>query len=264
MNLSYFAIRNKLDLKANRWIGIFVDALTKINGMRWISLCIMLLMYSCGEPPASTAKSANQSPKQDSLSNSEKTAVPRIVFLGNSLTAGYGLSLEAAYPNLIQQKIDSMKWPYEVVNAGISGETTAGGRARIGWVLEQTENVHMVVVALGGNDGLRAIDPEATYQNLQAILDTIKAYDPSIIRVVAGMEAPPNLGENYTAAFRAVYPRLAKNNDITLMPFILKDVAGIPALNQADGIHPTAEGQRIIANNLWAIIAPLLQRKYDL
>lgn len=214
------------------------------------------LLWACsgGEIEPTSSKPATQ-PAQ---LTTQQEAAPKLIFLGNSLTAGYGLELEQAFPNLIQQRIDSLGWPYEVVNAGISGETTAGGRDRIGWLLDNTEQPYLVVVALGGNDGLRAIDPEATYDNLQAILDTIQAHDASIHRVVAGMEAPPNLGETYTTAFRNVFPKLASENDITLMPFILQDVAGESALNQADGIHPTAEGQKIIAKNLWGYIAPLL------
>lgn len=228
---------------------------TKINGWGWLWI-IMVWACSGGE--------ADKAPTQPKASNQQETeaaaeAAPKLIFLGNSLTAGYGLELEQAFPNLIQQRIDSLGWPYEVVNAGISGETTAGGRDRIGWLLDNTEKPYLVVVALGGNDGLRAIDPDATYDNLQAILDTIQAHDPAIHRLVAGMEAPPNLGEAYTSSFRAVYPRLADNNDITLMPFILQDVAGEPELNQADGIHPTAEGQQIIAENLWGYLEPLLE-----
>ena len=214
------------------------------------------LLWACsgGDTEPTPTKPATQ-PEQETT---QQEAAPKLIFLGNSLTAGYGLELEQAFPNLIQQRIDSLGWPYEVVNAGISGETTAGGRDRIGWLLDNTAHPYLVVVALGGNDGLRAIDPEATYDNLQAILDTIQAHDASIHRVVAGMEAPPNLGETYTTAFREVFPRLAEKNDITLMPFILQDVAGESALNQADGIHPTAEGQQIIAKNLWDYLEPLL------
>lgn len=218
-----------------------------------------ILMWACsGAETEKTPTEPVTQPEQETL---QQESTPKLIFLGNSLTAGYGLELEQAFPNLIQQRIDSLGWPYEVVNAGISGETTAGGRDRIGWLLDNTENPYLVVVALGGNDGLRAIDPDATYNNLQAILDTIHAHDPAIHRIVAGMEAPPNLGDDYTTAFRAVYPRLADSNDITLMPFILQDVAGEQELNQADGIHPTAEGQQIIANNLWAYLEPLLERQ---
>lgn len=241
-------------MNSNRGIAIFVDMVTKING--WIFLMAVLLWACSGgdadNRPMSKGTTTDQATVQSTV------AAPSIIFLGNSLTAGYGLELEQAYPNLIQQRIDSMGWPYAVVNAGISGETTAGGRDRIGWLLDNTEQPYLVVVALGGNDGLRAIDPKATHNNLQAILDTIQAHDPRIHRVVAGMEAPPNLGEAYTSAFRSVFPKLASENGITLMPFILLDVAGNPALNQADGIHPTAEGQQVIANNLWGYLEPLL------
>lgn len=182
-----------------------------------------------------------------------------ILFLGNSITAGYGLSVEEAYPALIQQRLDSLGWAYRCVNAGISGETTAGGRDRIGWLLEQTPDIAVVVVALGGNDGLRAIDPANTYVNLQAIIQTIRRHDSNIRILLAGMEAPPNLGDTYTSAFRAVYPRLQQEMDVALLPFLLAGVAGEPALNQADGIHPTPEGQQKVAALVWAELAGLLE-----
>lgn len=242
-------------MNSNRGLAIFVDMVTKINGWSW--LWVTMVWACSGGEADTTPTQPNTSTRQETEVSAEAT--PKLIFLGNSLTAGYGLELEQAFPHLIQQRIDSLGWPYEVVNAGISGETTAGGRDRIGWLLDNTDHPYLVVVALGGNDGLRAIDPDATYNNLQAILDTIQAHDPTIHRVVAGMEAPPNLGEDYTAAFRAVFPRLVDNNDITLMPFILQEVAGEPELNQADGIHPTAAGQQIIAENLWGYLEPLLK-----
>lgn len=219
-------------------------------------LLLGAMSFTACNNDSSDPKSTETDPVTEKKSTGEKG--PAIVFLGNSLTAGYGLSVDQAFPALIQQKIDSLGWNYRCVNAGISGETTAGGRDRIGWLLEHTDNIYLVVVALGGNDGLRAIDPDATRENLQGIIDTIRQFDPAIRIVLAGMEAPPNLGEDYTSAFRAVYPALAERNDIILMPFILQDVAGEPELNQADGIHPTAKGQRIIARNLWQVMRPLL------
>ena len=230
----------------------------RISNILTIGMLLLGAMsFTACNSDSSDPKSTKTDPVTEQKSTGEKG--PAIVFLGNSLTAGYGLSVDQAFPALIQQKIDSLGWNYRCVNAGISGETTAGGRDRIGWLLEHTDNIYMVVVALGGNDGLRAIDPDATTENLQGIIDTIRQFDPAIRIVLAGMEAPPNLGEDYTSAFRSIYPALAKGNDIALMPFILKDVAGEPELNQADGIHPTAKGQRIIAENLWAVIKPLFE-----
>lgn len=180
-----------------------------------------------------------------------------ILFFGDSITAGYGLSEEQAYPALIEQKIDSLGLSYDVVNAGLSGETTAGGARRVDWILQQ--DIALFVLGLGGNDGLRGIDPSNTKQNLQTIIDKVHEQKPSVTIILAGMEAPPNLGEAYTTKFRQVFADLAEENQVTFMPFLLEDVAGIRELNQPDGIHPTAEGQKIIAENLWEILRPQLE-----
>ncbi|HEU4698747.1 MAG TPA: arylesterase [Gemmatimonadales bacterium] len=189
------------------------------------------------------------------------TADPRgtVVFLGTSLTAGYGLSDPAlAYPALIQAKIDSAGLPFRVVNAGVSGETSAGARRRIDWVLRQP--VAVLVVETGANDGLRGLPVEELRDNLRAILDRARRQTPPPRLVVVGMEAPPNLGARYTAAFRAVYPEVARAYDAALVPFLLAGVGGIDSLNQGDGLHPTARGQRVIAATVWRTLAPVLQR----
>lgn len=179
-----------------------------------------------------------------------------ILFFGDSITAGYGLETEQAFPALIQQKIDSLDLNYSVVNAGLSGETTAGGLRRVDWILQQ--QVDVFVLELGGNDGLRGIDPENTKQNLQGIIDKVQEKYPQAEIVLTGMQAPPNLGDLYTDEFERIFYELAEKNDVTFMPFILKDVGGNPDLNQPDGIHPTAKGHQIIADNLWDVIEPLL------
>lgn len=179
-----------------------------------------------------------------------------ILMFGDSITAGYGLDEEQAYPALIQDKIDSLGLNHTVVNAGLSGETTAGGARRVDWILQQ--DVDIFLIGLGGNDGLRGIDPSNTKKNLITIIEKVREKDSSIDIVLAGMEAPPNLGEQYTSEFRAVFGDIADEKDITFMPFLLEDVAGIEELNQPDGIHPTAEGQQIIADNIWPYIDPLL------
>lgn len=179
-----------------------------------------------------------------------------ILFFGDSITAGYGLEPEQAFPTLIQQKIDSLDLNYDVVNAGLSGETSAGGLRRVDWILRQ--KVDIFVLELGGNDGLRGIDPQNTKQNLQGIIDKVyKTYPDSEI-VLTGMEAPPNMGGLYTTEFRSVYQELAAENDVIFMPFILEEVAGDPELNLPDGIHPTAKGHQIVADNLWEILEPVL------
>tara|TARA_R110001599_G_C12069395_1_gene643925 strand:- start:280 stop:909 length:630 start_codon:yes stop_codon:yes gene_type:complete len=176
-----------------------------------------------------------------------------ILFFGNSLTAGMGLDPNEAFPALIQEKVDSLQLAYKVVNAGLSGETTASGKNRLGWVLNS--DIDVFVLELGANDGLRGISLEETRRNLQEIIDVVKQKNPNTTIILAGMQIPPNMGQDYTSEFRDIFPDLAKKNKIGLIPFLLEDVAGNPELNQPDGIHPTAEGQKIIANNIWPIIA---------
>jgi acyl-CoA thioesterase-1 len=183
---------------------------------------------------------------------------PAIIFLGNSLTAGYGLTAEEAYPALIQAKLDSAGYRFRVVNAGVSGETSAGGLRRVDWVLNQP--VAVLVLALGANDALRGQDLDRTRENLQAILDKTRARHPDAALVIAGMQAPPNLGSAYTDAFRRLFVELAEANGAALIPFLLEGVAAVPSLNQADGIHPTAEGQRILAENVWRVLEPIVRR----
>jgi acyl-CoA thioesterase I len=182
-------------------------------------------------------------------------ARPRVVFLGDSLTAGLGLPPDAAYPALIQQKIDADGLQFQVVNAGVSGDTSAGGLSRLDWALEG--DVRVLLVALGGNDGLRGLPPAELKKNLAAIIE--RALAKHIQVVIAGMEAPPNFGRDYIVQFHQVYPELAKQYDVPLIPFLLKDVAGIERLNQRDGIHPTAEGARTVADTVWTALRPMLQ-----
>jgi acyl-CoA thioesterase-1 len=180
-----------------------------------------------------------------------------VLFLGTSLTAGNGLDESDAYPAVIQRKIDSLGLPYRAVNAGVSGETSAGGLRRVDWLLRQP--VAVLVLELGANDGLRGQDVTAMRANLQAIIDRTRAGHPDVRIVIAGMESPPNMGRAYTGAFRAVFPELARANGAVLIPFLLDGVAAVPELNQADGIHPTAEGQRKVAETVWRYLEPLLQ-----
>ncbi len=179
-----------------------------------------------------------------------------IVFFGDSLTAGYGLDPDEAYPALIQRKLETAGLPWRAVNAGVSGETTSGGLRRLDWILRQP--VDLFVLALGGNDGLRGIAPEVTRRNLQAMVERVRARYPQAVVVIAGMQMPPSMGAQYTDAFRDVFPAVAEANRAPLIPFLLEGVGGIPELNQADQIHPTAEGQRRIAENVWQVIRPLL------
>jgi acyl-CoA thioesterase-1 len=183
---------------------------------------------------------------------------PRIIFFGNSLSAGYGLDdpENQSFPGLVRKKLQANSLEYAVINAGLSGETTAGGKNRIDWILKQP--VSIFVLELGGNDGLRGIDTEESRRNLQAIINTVKEKYPEATIILAGMEAPPNMGDDYTSAFRAIYPELAEKNEIALIPFLLENVGGETALNQSDGIHPNVEGAKIVAENVWAVLKPIV------
>ncbi|QCX00740.1 arylesterase [Aggregatimonas sangjinii] len=182
-----------------------------------------------------------------------------ILFFGNSLTAGMGLDPEEAFPALVQNKLDSLDLDYTVINAGLSGETTAGGLNRLDWVLKQ--KVAIFVLELGANDGLRGTPLQETRSNLQSIIDAVLEKNPDTRIVLAGMQMPPNLGGDYTAEFRQLFPELAEKNNATLIPFLLEGVAGIPELNQPDGIHPTTEGQKIVANTVWQVLRPLVLKE---
>lgn len=182
-------------------------------------------------------------------------AEPRtIVFLGDSITAGYGLENPAAqaYPALLAEKLGA---DWRVINAGISGDTTAGGLRRIDWILRQP--VDVLVIALGGNDGLRGVDPDVTRRNLQGIIDRARQKYPELRLVLAGMQMPANMSESFTQRFRTIFPELAAQNHTALVPFLLEGVGGVPELNQADLIHPTAEGQKVVAATVWKTLQPL-------
>jgi acyl-CoA thioesterase-1 len=216
--------------------------------------CWAVLLMSCGQNNESgqTGKTEAPGAKPDTATTKKKT----IVFFGNSITAGYGLELSQAFPARIQEKLDSMNAPYKVVNAGVSGETSSGGRSRIDWILKQ--QLDIFVLELGGNDGLRGIPITETKKNLQAIIDRVKQKYPAAKIIITGMQIPPNMGKRYTTEFRNMYPALAANNNISIVPFILDGVGGNASLNQSDGIHPTAEGHRILADNVWSVLKGLL------
>jgi acyl-CoA thioesterase-1 len=179
-----------------------------------------------------------------------------ILFFGDSLTAGYGLSPEEAFPAQVESRLLKKGLKVKVVNAGLSGETTAGGLSRIDWILRQP--VDLFVLELGGNDGLRGLPLDQTRKNLQSIIDKVKAKYPSCKIVLAGMMVPPNMGKEYSASFQSLFKNLAGKNKIVLIPFLLEGVGGIEKLNQSDGIHPNAEGHKIVADNIVRVISPLL------
>jgi len=182
---------------------------------------------------------------------------PRIVALGDSLTAGLGLPRDEAYPALLQKRLMEEGLDYEVVNAGVSGDTSAGGLSRLDWAL--AGDVRILIVALGGNDGLRGLPPEELRRNLSQIIERARARGITV--VLAGMEAPPNFGPEYIVAFHNVYPSLAREYQVAFVPFLLQGVAGSATLNQPDGIHPTEEGARIVADNVWAVLKPIVEQQ---
>jgi acyl-CoA thioesterase-1 len=181
----------------------------------------------------------------------------RIVILGDSITAGYGLDPQEAYPALLQKKIDSAGLPYTVTNAGVSGDTTAGGLRRIVWALGK-QGADVLVIALGGNDGLRGISPEQTEGNLAGIIDKARAKSPGMKVVIAGMHMPDNMGADFIGKFKAVFPKVAGDKKASLVPYLLDGVGGDEKLNQPDRIHPTADGQQKIAENVWKVLEPEL------
>ncbi|MEZ4904380.1 MAG: arylesterase [Spirosomataceae bacterium] len=201
--------------------------------------------------------------EEQATSTSQETAKPikatkNILIFGNSLTAGYGLEPAEAYPSLLQNRIDSLQLPYKIINAGLSGETTAGGNSRLDWVLKNP--VDIFILELGGNDGLRGIPATETRKNLQAMIDKVKTKYPKATIILAGMQVPPSMGKKYAEEIRTIYPELAKKNQVNLIPFLLENVGGEVALNQKDGIHPNAEGAKIVANNVWAILKELIDQ----
>ncbi|MBO2008915.1 arylesterase [Hymenobacter negativus] len=223
--------------------GLFALALTACN--------------SNSAPETVKAPAATSTASTAGAKPSAGTGKKRLLFFGNSLTAGYGVEPDEAFPALIGDKIDSLKLNYEVINAGLSGETTAGGRSRVGWILRQP--VDVFVLELGGNDGLRGLPLGATRENLQGIIDTVRRRSPGAQIVLAGMQIPPNMGQAYANDFKAIYQEIASKNKLVLIPFLLEGVGGDRTLNQADGIHPTPAGHRIVARTVFAILQPVLK-----
>lgn len=214
-----------------------------------------LLYVSCAQPDASPEVRARATADAGPVERTT-SARPRIVFLGDSLTAGYGLAKEESVPSLIQARLHANGYRYEVINAGVSGDTSAGGLSRLDWSLEG--DVRILVIELGGNDGLRGLPVAGLKRNLTEIIT--RAQSRGIRVVLTGMEAPPNFGAAYTNEFRQVYRDLADAHDVTFMAFYLDGVAGIPSLNIADGMHPNAEGSQVIAGAMWRTLEPLLEK----
>jgi acyl-CoA thioesterase-1 len=214
-----------------------------------------LLAVSCA--PADAPAPARAATADTTSAPADSAGI--ILFLGTSLTAGYGIGAEYAYPALIQQKLDSLNYPMRVINAGLSGETSAGGLRRIDWSLQQP--IEVLVLELGANDGLRGLPVASLRRNLSEIIERTQKRYPDAAIIIAGMEAPPNLGGPYTTEFRNVFREVADKYDATLLPFLLEGVAAVPDLNQEDGIHPNVEGQQRVAANVWQVLQPVIQRQ---
>jgi len=196
----------------------------------------------------------------DAGADAEKPADARLVILGDSITAGYGIDQAAAYPSLLQEQFNKLSIPLTVVNAGVSGDTSAGGRSRILWAMGD-DKVDALIIALGGNDGLRGIMPNQTKTNLLAIINQAREHSPDVHIIVAGMEMPDNMGEAYKKEFAEIFPTVAEKADAALLPFLLKDVAGIPRYNLEDQIHPNEEGQEIVMQTIWQTLLPWLKER---
>lgn len=226
-----------------------------ISVPQYTSFAFILFLFvfiSCGQKTAETQSTAAEQQDKIPVQVEKKT----ILFFGNSLTAGWGLEPEEAFTGVIQQRIDSLGLDYQVINGGLSGETTASGLNRLDWFLE--DEPYIFVLELGGNDGLRGIPVAETKKNLQQIIQKVQDRYPQAIILLAGMQIPPNMGKAYSEEFRSIFPELAKNKNVTLIPFLLEGVAGEPDLNLPDGIHPTKEGHQIVAETVWEYLEPLL------
>ena len=217
-----------------------------------VAIFCLIFFNSCKNEEKQSGSSSEKVSTETASEEDKAEEAPVVLFFGTSLTAGLGLDTTEAYPALIQKKMDSLGMDYSVVNAGLSGETTASGLNRLDWVFKQ--NVDVLVIELGANDGLRGVSLKETKSNLEQIINTAREKNPEVKIILAGMQIPPNMGEEYTSEFRSLFPDLAEQYNLELIPFLLEGVAGDPKLNQEDGIHPTAEGQQILANNVWKVL----------
>ncbi|WPR74170.1 arylesterase [Algoriphagus sp. NG3] len=211
-------------------------------------LLLAVLVISCSEQKTETAKEQHTAQEAAKVKSDEKI----ILFFGNSLTAAYGIDPEDGFAGLTQQRIDSLGLDYKVINGGLSGETTAGGLSRLDWFLEEKPDVF--ILELGGNDGLRGIELSETKNNLIKIIDKVRSKFPDTKIILAGMQIPPNMGQEYATQFTSMYPAVAEEKEVTLIPFLLENVGGIPELNLPDGIHPTEEGHQIVFETIWPFI----------
>lgn len=249
-------------LKALTFLGITLTALGMLGGCEGKdstgsapadSAARTPTVHSAGGPPAGETPAGISGEPATAMGDK---AAPRILMFGDSLTAGFGLPLEMSMPSLLQKRLALEGYPHKVINAGVSGDTTAGGVSRLNWVLR--EPVAVLVLALGANDGLRGLDPDLIRANLAQIIEATQGREITV--VLAGMKMPANYGQDYTTRFEAVFPQLARKYDLPFLPFLLEGVAMRPHLNQADGIHPNIAGTKAVAENVWAVLQPLLEK----
>jgi acyl-CoA thioesterase-1 len=245
----------------NRQMNLILPTSAMQKLIRLCYIIPLILILGCGsdkKKKTTQEETATQQTKPSQLAEASENSTETILCFGDSITAGYGLEdSNDAFPAVLQEKIDSLNLKYIVVNSGLSGETTAGGKSRIDWVLNQ--DIDIFVLELGANDGLRGVPLSETRSNLQAIIRTVKEKSPKTKIILAGMQLPPNMGLKYTTEFKQLFFELAEANNLAFIPFILKDVGGIVELNQSDGIHPTVEGHKIVAHTVWEVLKPMLE-----
>lgn len=245
-----------LKLKNNQLILNMKNNTMKIF-LKFCYFLLLIIVFSCKSDNNKNQDTTEKTSVETETTEEKSSGTKTILVFGDSLTAGYGLEdVNDAFPSILQTKIDSLSLDYTVVNSGVSGETTAGGKSRINWVLNQ--KVDIFILELGANDGLRGVPLSETKKNLQAIIDAVLEKNAATKIILAGMQLPPNMGQDYTTEFKTIFPELAEKNNLALIPFLLKDVGGVPELNQADGIHPTVDGHKILAKNVWAVLAPII------
>ena len=241
----------------NRQLIININNRTQKVFLKFCCFYVLLFLLSCKQDGSKKAADSTETASETEVETAKSTSSKKIVFFGDSLTAGYGLEdVDDAFPGIIQDKIDALGLEYSIVNSGVSGETTSGGKNRIDWVLNEEPSIF--ILELGANDGLRGVPLDQSKANLQTIIDAVKTKYPETVIVLAGMQIPPNMGQSYTTEFKNMFPDLAKENNLHLVPFLLEDVGGIPHLNQSDGIHPTKAGHKILAKNVWGVLKPIL------
>ena len=243
----------------NKQMHSILPSAIPLKLLKFCYIILPLALWSCDDTKPEKTYESGIANEQTDIEVTQEHKNKTILCFGDSITAGYGLDDDNdAYPALLQQKLDSLDLNYTVINSGVSGETTAGGRSRIDWVIKQ--NVDLFLLELGANDGLRGVALSETRANLQAIINVVKEKSPSTTIILAGMELPPNMGQEYTTKFRQLYADIAEQNNLEFIPFILKDVGGIPELNLGDGIHPNEEGHKILANTVWETLEPLVMK----